>query len=444
MTQPRMIIEDTLDGYGAAAILQTAIPSLRIHTLSQGHAGLSECEVSGPEEREAVLFLAAPLDPDDVAKATGRLAPDPRIIPLGTASRGYDSAGDPSPGTRGGLHTARALTCLESLDPSVRVLLSKDLHSIRPDVRRSLGQFSERVALALTEPGNDIGMVLRDVFAEHRSRYVPEGHSSHHRFVGQMLLRTSALAEGHAAAAEIEQAIARVRHGVIDDLLKGRPPESALPSVRRLTGVLLADPGFLHEVTAEIGQVKIAWNLRRDRILDLAARILADGSVALIVGIDRAGQVQLVSRNGLAERVRGVFQARGSGDTCEGFAPPGRCQRRSEAIDWVCQCLGVDRDSQATITLTLSEDAVTYDILDDGLPLRLRGQDRARRRIDALLIMPGRTREQSYADLERLKGGTTLRLTGRWDPASRSASRIDRAEFHASGADILGPGSSSR
>lgn len=446
-----LITHNDLDGYGVSTIVIEAVPAARIHHVAHydevGPVALQACERLAAAPGAEILVVAdlriapaAALFVDRFARLNALRSPEQRhrLIVLdhhaGTAEtlRAYQD--QPNTAVTLVLDTTR---CATRLMVDHLALVSDAVPARHLDLER-LAALVEAVDLwRKDDPRFEHGMALNDALADHVAAYVPCGHSGHDRFLADLLLALTDLAYAGRSPGEIERAVPGVRHGLIDRLTVGAAGLPGARSRARLASYVADDPALLHEVTTEMGRVRIAYDLDADVFQQIADTILDRGKIVLVAGIGRDGSLALRSRAGQAGRVARLFNGGGHPDAAGGDLPGGRRVDRAAAIAQFCEVLGIRPDSETTLTLTLREDAVTYDILDEGLPIRLRGVSPERRSVDALLMPCGRSREQSYAALEGLTSGTRVRLRGQWQRAGRRTSASLRdLEFHATACTI--------
>lgn len=447
-----LITHNDLDGYGVSTCALEAYPDAQIHHIAQyddlGPIALQVCERLAVASEPETLIVAdlriapsAALFVDRFVRLNAGRAPGQRhtLVILdhhvGTAETLRAYRDQPNPQVQLVLDTARCAT---------RLMVGHLGAQIHADPARGLTL--ERLAALVeavdlwrkTDPRFEHGMALNDALAQHVAAYVPCGHSRHDRFIADLLLALTEIAYGGANPGAIERAVPEIRASVIDRLVGGTTASGARSRVR-LARFIAEDPTLLHDLVTEFGPVRIAYALDPDVFQQLADTVLDDGQTALVVHLGRAGDIELRSRAGQAGRVARLFNGGGHPDAAGGDLPGGRRVSRSEAIAQFCQGLGIAPDSTTTLTITLREDAVTHDILDEGLPIHMRGLGRDRRHIEALLMPCGRSREESYAALEGLVAGTRVKLHGRWQRVGlKTSATLRDLEFHAATYSIEG------
>jgi hypothetical protein len=418
----RLIVEPDLDGYASALALIAVVPDLVIwtHRENETYRDLARILDGAPGR----TLIAAPIsryEGGDVVKAS-RKGPAFGILgeclDLGLASDCLRLQAETP------LKTEAVLAAAECGE--LARFLGRTATALPSQVRNSLTRWIARLQGFAQGQNPDLLCLLNEVLNDHRERYLPSGHSRHHQFVGEMLDRVADLAHSERPLAEIEAAVPRIRHGLIDDLLTGTPSEQGRPSSKRLIRFIADDRAMMHGIHTEFGLVKITDSLGHPEFSAIAKEALRKGDTALVIGFDERSNLTLVSRNGIAGQVSPRFKAVGEPDRAVGRVPPTQRRDRADALQAICALLGVDVGSRAQIALTLNDDAMTYDFLQEGLPLRLKGRDVAgRRRVNAILILPGASREDSYDLLAKLTAGTVVHLAGRW------ATMSPRTGFHA-------------
>ncbi len=412
-----------------------------------GPAALAACErLAGRTEAESLVVAdlriapAAALFVDRMLRINAGRAPDLRhqlvIVDhhAGTAETLRTYQGRPAEDLQLIIDTSRcaARLVLENL-----ALFGAVAPSARTPLERLVALVEVVDLWRKDDPRFEHGLALSDALVQNLAAYIPPGHRAHDRFVADFLGELVTLAyDGGLSPGALELQVPAVRKRVIDRLLGDQDPVPNGRSRARLAGFVAEDPDLVHAVTTEFGEVRIAYGLDADLFQQIADRLLDRGPVALVAHVHATGQVELRSRAGQAGALARRLGGGGHPDAAGGEIAGGAIESRAAGIARFCSALGVTSESETNLSLVLHEDATTYDILDEGLPIRLRGRDRSGRSVDALVMPCGRTREETYGAIEGLRAGTRVRLRGRWQ-------RVDRRTGRPSGTSNSGPTSAS-
>ncbi len=425
--QPHLIVDGDLDGYVAALALLQAVPGLTAWT-RRDHETCRELQRR--RDDGIVVIVAATLSLAEQSELASASRAGTGVVTLGATTRTGPLEACPAlaPG-----ETARSAAALRAItEGDLGKVLGRPLRPLTSEDRTSLQRLSDHIAAARAGEEMEIALLLGDVLGDHRDRYLPREHALHHRFVGEVLRRVHDLAKTGRSLADVEPLVARVRHGVIDDLITTGPKEPGQLSNLRLIRTIAEDPATVHRIETEMGSVAIAAILGHPCFEQIARMVMDLRGIDLVVGFDSPHDVVLISRHGLAQELAPRFGATGTGDRAVVHKALTLRHDRTDIRNEICRRLGVDTASRARIAMILTEDAVTYDILEDGLPLRLKGRVcETRKRFEAVLMVPGSTREASYEMLARLKSGTRVHIEGFWTRPQPGAARHTRAEFHA-------------
>lgn len=280
------------------------------------------------------------------------------------------------------------------------------------------------------------GCALNDAFSDNVAGYVPYGHSQHDRFVSQLLFRLTLAAYDGKSPQQIEISVAATRSGILDLMLNAA--HKGQRSRRRLANFVATDTNLTHDVSTEYGRMRIVYGIDPNVFQEISETLLDEDSIGIVTLIGTTGEIELRSRNGEAGRIAKLFHGGGHPNAAGGALFGRRKVGRSEAIAQFCRTLNITPDSVASLEIVLSENAISHDILEEGMPIYMRGITKERRIVDVVLMPCGRTNDESFQMLNDLVEDSKIHLEGRWKKISlKTTATLRDLEFEATAFTIL-------